>query len=98
MVCRGDTQMPAQSWLRPVDEQILARLQRDQPDYVPLVASRLGLKIGYAEQRMERLVEAGLVEPVTAETVYRVTDRGERLLEEGVEADGIPSRAIEGSR
>ncbi|MHB9285793.1 hypothetical protein ACKVMT_01980 [Halobacteriales archaeon Cl-PHB] len=85
--------MPAQSWIRPVDEQLLATLQQSQPDYVPLVASRLGLTVGYAEQRFERLVEADLVEPVTPEVVYRVTEQGERFLEDGAEAAGIAARS-----
>jgi len=79
--------------MRPVDEQILATLQRDQPDYVPLIASRLGLTVGYTEQRFERLVEADLVEPVTPEVVYRVTEQGERLLEDGVEAEHAKIRS-----
>lgn len=66
--------------LQPADEQILEYLRERPPDYVPLVASRLGLPLGYAERRFEVLTEADLLERVTREPVYRTTERGERRL------------------
>ena len=75
--------MPASNqWTHPADERILRHLQENPPDYVPLVANRLGMHLGYVERRVETLVEHGLVEPVSGEAVYVVTDRGERYLAE----------------
>lgn len=66
--------------LQPADERILEYLCEGPPDYVPLVASRLGLPLGYARRRFDTLEEAGLVESVTGEPVYHTTERGERCL------------------
>lgn len=67
-------------WMRRVDEAILEDLRREQPDYIPLVANRLGMHLDYVDERSRRLVEHGLLEQVTGEAVYCVTDRGERYL------------------
>jgi DNA-binding Lrp family transcriptional regulator len=67
--------------LRPVDRRILQQLDEHGPEYVPLVATRLGLPLGYAERRFERLAEAGLLEPVTNEVVYHPTDEGRQYLQ-----------------
>lgn len=78
-------------WTHPADERILRHLRENPPDYVALVANRLGMHHGYVERRVETLVEHDMVEPVSAEAVYVVTDRGERYLagEAGaVAADG----------
>lgn len=66
--------------LRPADRQILAYLEENPPEYVPLIATRLGLPLGHANERMEALVEQGYATPVTNECVYTLTDAGaERL-------------------
>ena len=77
-------------WLRRADAAILLYLFREQPTYVPIVAQRLGIHLDYAEDRVERLVDAGFVEPVSAEVVYRITDRGERHLAAYRDAEGDP--------
>lgn len=66
--------------LRETDERILEYLDHHPPDYIPLIANRLGVHLGYAERRCERLVEFGLIEPVTNESIYGLTDRGRRYL------------------
>lgn len=66
--------------LQPADERILDYLREQPPDYVPLVASRLGLPLGYARRRFDTLEEAGLVESVTEEPIYHTTERGECCL------------------
>lgn len=67
--------------LRTADEQLLGYLAENPPDYVPLIANRLGMHLGYAERRVEALVEAGLVEAVSNESIYTITERGQRALE-----------------
>ncbi|WP_458190177.1 winged helix-turn-helix domain-containing protein [Haladaptatus sp. NG-WS-4] len=69
-------------WMRPVDVKILVSFKRMQPEYIPLVANRLGIHLSYAERRCELLTDHALIAPVTEEAVYRVTDRGEALLTE----------------
>lgn len=68
------------NWLRSVDISILEYLERHPPEYVPLVANRLGVHLGYAEDRFALLVEEGMVRPVTNESIYTITDEGRRLL------------------
>lgn len=67
-------------WTHSADARILQYLSENPPDYVPLIANRLGMHLGYVEQRVEVLVDHGLVEPVTDEVIYAVTDRGEEYL------------------
>lgn len=69
-------------WAHPADERILGYLQENPPDYVPLIANRLGMHLGYVERRVDTLVEKGLLEPVTGEEIYAVTERGEQYLGE----------------
>lgn len=79
--CSGGTPMAASpEWMHPSDERILRYLENNPPDYVPLIANRLGMHLGYVEGRVETLVEHGLVEPVSGESIYAVTDRGERYV------------------
>lgn len=68
--------------MHPADERILSHLNENPPDYIPLVANRLGMHLGYVEGRIETLVELGFVRPVSEEVIYGVTDRGERYLTE----------------
>lgn len=65
----------------PADVTILAYLSDEKPDYVPLIASHRGLHPGYAQRRIDRLAAEGLVEAVSREVVYRITERGESVLE-----------------
>ncbi|PSQ02968.1 DUF2250 domain-containing protein [Halobacteriales archaeon QS_4_69_31] len=82
-------------WLRPGDVAILEYLIEAGSDYVPLVASNLGLYLGYAERRCAALESHGCIEPVSQEVVYRVTDRGERLVERRRSREDEPA-AIDG--
>ncbi|WP_458209243.1 winged helix-turn-helix domain-containing protein [Haladaptatus sp. NG-SE-30] len=68
-------------WMRPVDLEILAALHRTQPEYIPLLANRIGTHLPYVERRCELLTEHEFIRPVTGEVVYRLTDHGEALLE-----------------
>lgn len=76
--------MPPDS-LRPADHRILEHLRDNPPDYIPLIANRLGMNLSYAERRCDVLIEEGLMEPVTNEKIYRLSDRGERYLAGEVE-------------
>jgi DNA-binding IclR family transcriptional regulator len=67
-------------WMRSVDQDILAALERAQPEYIPLLANRLGLHLSYVERRCDRLADHGFIEPVSDEVVYRLTPRGESFL------------------
>lgn len=66
--------------MRAADEDILRELTESGPEYLALVANRRGMHLGYVERRTEELVEYGLVEQVSEEVVYRVTDLGEQYL------------------
>jgi predicted transcriptional regulator len=63
------------------DETILQDLRAEQPDYATLVASRIGMVPNYVDERCRALEANGLIESVSSEVVYRVTDRGERYLD-----------------
>jgi DNA-binding MarR family transcriptional regulator len=67
-------------WMHPADDRILRYLEEHPPDYVPLIANRLGMHLGYVERRVDALVDHGLVEPISGESIYAVTDRGERYV------------------
>lgn len=81
--------MSSPAWMQPADERILEHLRDNPPDYVPLVANRLGMHLAYVERRFDQLVEHGLVEPVTPETIYDITERGERYLADTGEAGAL---------
>ncbi|MFH5800662.1 hypothetical protein [Haladaptatus sp. CMAA 1911] len=68
------------NWMRPVDIEILTSLQRIQPEYLPIVANRMGLHLSYAERRCDLLRENGLIAPVTGEAIYQLTSDGETVL------------------
>lgn len=74
------TDTPTES-LRPADRQILEHLRDNPPTYMALVANRLGMPTGYVSRRRALLVERGLIEPVTNEAIYRVTEAGEGYLD-----------------
>jgi len=79
-------EMGSPDWLRPADEKILRHLRDERPDYLALVANRLGMPLGYVQRRCSILVDRGLVEPVSGEVIYRTTERGEELLAGDAEA------------
>jgi len=79
--------MSGQNWMRPADVRILRQLRDERPDYLALVANRLGMHLGYVERRCAVLVDHGLVEPVSGEVVYRTTERGEEILAEKAELE-----------
>lgn len=66
--------------LRPADRQLLAYLEDNPPEYVPLMANRLGLPLGHAVDRVDSLVERGYVCAVTNECIYGLTDAGRERL------------------
>ncbi len=68
------------NWLRSVDVSILEYLECHPPEYVPLVANRLGVHLGYAERRFALLVDEEMVTAVTNESIYTITDRGRAVL------------------
>ena len=75
--------------MRPADEDILRQLREEQPEYLALVANRLGMHLGYVERRCAVLVENGLVEQVSEEVVYRTTELGERYLAGDVDGSSL---------
>jgi predicted transcriptional regulator len=79
--------------MQPADERILRQLRDERPDYLALVANRLGMHLRYVERRCAVLVEHELVEPVTGEVVYRTTERGEQFLAEEAELETEPTDA-----
>ena len=81
-------------WFRGADAAILSHLSDERPTYVPIIANRLGMPTAYTERRVERLVEDDLVEPVSAEVVYRITERGERVLADYTEREGAPEAGL----
>ena len=81
-------------WFRGADAAILSYLSEERPTYVPLIANRLGMPTEYAQRRVDRLVESELVEPVSAEVVYRITERGERQLSAYTEREGVPEPGL----
>jgi len=79
--------------MRPADEEILSALYESRPDYLALVANRLGMHLGYVERRCDVLVDEGLVEAVTGEAVYRTTELGERYLAGEIDGSGLAARS-----
>lgn len=84
----SDAETHPSSWMRAADRQILAFLATRRTDYPALIASRLGIHIPYVERRCAVLAEAGLLEAVTEETVYRITEQGMDYLETHPESLG----------
>ncbi|WP_458188450.1 hypothetical protein [Haladaptatus sp. NG-WS-4] len=75
-------------WMRPVDIDILLALRRTQPEYIPLLANRLGLHLAYVERRCELLTDHKFMTAMTGEAVYQLTSDGETLLK----AESPPQR------
>ncbi len=64
--------------LTTADHRILQYL-RGGPEYPALLASHTGLHIPLVERRCKRLEAIGLLEPVSNEVIYRLTDRGRQI-------------------
>jgi hypothetical protein len=71
------------AWSRPADVAILTFLAGHSAEYPAIVANRIGMHAPHVEARFEVLAERDLVEPVTGEVVYRITERGQRALDGG---------------
>lgn len=66
--------------LNSTDVRVLAYLAESGADYPALVASNTGLHAPHVERRCDALREAGLVESVSGEVVYRITGDGRDVL------------------
>ncbi|WP_080509949.1 DUF2250 domain-containing protein [Halorubrum saccharovorum] len=77
----GESDRPSVSLTR-TDERVLAYLDDVGTDYPAFVASNTGLYVDHVESRLDALDTAGLVERVTGEEVFRVTDAGREALRE----------------
>lgn len=64
----------------PIDGGLLATLDERDEEYGAVLAHEFGLKPEAVERRCDRLVSRGLVERITAEPFYGVTDVGRRYL------------------
>ena len=62
--------------LTPADRRILQYLTASSADYPALIASNTGLHVPLVERRCRVLEAADLLEPVSGEIIYRLTDRG----------------------
>lgn len=65
------------------DRRILQYLA-DGADYPALIASNTGLHVPLVERRCKRLEATGLIEPVSNEVIYRLTEQGRHV------AAGLP--------
>jgi len=74
---RGST--GGDSSLSTADQRILQHLSTAGADYPALIASNTGLHIPLVERRCEALAAADLLEPVTGEVIYRVTEYGRHV-------------------
>lgn len=77
-------------WMLPGDREILTYLRTRGDDRAPFIANRLGLHLGYVEERCGVLADRGLVETAEDGTVFRLTEHGQRFVEDVTEggADG----------
>ena len=62
------------------DERLLSYLADVDADYQAFIAGNTGLYDDHVESRLTALEDAGLVERVSGEAVYRVTDAGREAL------------------
>ncbi len=63
------------------DKRVLAYLDEVGTDYPAFIAGNTGLYADHVDERLEKLASAGLVERVTGESVYRITDAGRDALQ-----------------
>jgi hypothetical protein len=71
------------AWSRPADRVILSFLADQRAEYPAIVANRTGMHTPHVEQRCEELADRGLLEAVSGEVVYRVTEAGQRAVDRG---------------
>ena len=67
------------STLSTADRRILQHLSSSGADYPGLIASNTGLHVPFVERRCVALEAAGLLESVSGEVIYRLTDSGRRV-------------------
>lgn len=68
-------------WMRPNDGDILATLSRTGPEYGPVVAYQLGMDNDEFEHYCGRLTDNDVLERVSEEPLYRLTERGQQLVD-----------------
>ncbi|QLG61317.1 DUF2250 domain-containing protein [Halorarum salinum] len=73
--------MPEPGTLTDTDRRVLGYLRESGADYPALVAGNTGAHIPLVERRISVLVDRGLVEAVSGETVYRITAAGEAAID-----------------
>ena len=78
----ADGAVPDPPTLTRSDDRILAYLDDVGADYQAFVSGNTGLYADHVGERLDALEAAGLVEQVTGEAVYRVTDAGRGALRE----------------
>ena len=69
--------------LSTADRRILQHLTESGADYPALIASNTGLHIPLVERRCAALEAAGLIESVTGEVLYRITEYGRHVSRSG---------------
>jgi predicted transcriptional regulator len=77
----GDPNTARPAWMYPGDEAILRFLRAERAEYPSIIANRVGMHVPYVEERLERLAERELAEPVSGEVVYRITEEGRSVLD-----------------
>lgn len=68
-------------WMRPNDGDILATLSRTGPEYGPVIAYQLDMANDEFERYCRRLTDNSVLERVSEEPLYRLTERGQRLVD-----------------
>jgi len=68
-------------WMRPNDGDILATLSRTGPEYGPVIAYQLDMDNAEFEHYCERLTDNSVLERVSEEPLYRLTTRGQQLVD-----------------
>ena len=76
----GEALDPDRSPLTRSDERLLSYLADVGADYQAFIAGNTGLYDDHVESRLTALEGAGLVERVSGEAVYRITDAGREAL------------------
>lgn len=71
---------PPELTLTRSDERVLRYLAEAGADYPALIAGNTGLHAPHVERRVDVMVGAGLIEAVSEESVYRITDAGRDAL------------------
>lgn len=72
------------TWSRPADRDIIEFLEERGAEYPAIIANRIGMHAPYVETRCAELSDRGLLEAVSGEVVYRLTETGVRACESGV--------------